>query len=226
MWSACFCSKTSQDILIHAFSRFGRRLNAVCYLVFRRTYSRIYRNFFASDTHRRRVALLASPVALRATDAEPRINALGIHVYLVYMVLLFWCRHILSPGIKYKVLGTRETNNRWVSYLWYNTIGTWYLTVRAAKNLHYFFSAQVPVSISYRTWSYGVFDKTKTPLKSSSQRSVSKFLFLFRMFVASLLSIKRKSSIRFAWWVHISGVKYYDGKRQASYSSRFEMCLI
>ena len=43
------------------------------------------------------------------------------------------------------------------------------------------------------------------------------------MFVASLLSINRKSSIRFAWWVHISEVKYYDGKRQVSEFARFKV---
>ena len=55
-------------------------------------------------------------------------------------------------------------------------------------------------------------------------RSVSKlFLFLFRLFVASLLSINRKNYIRFAWWVHISEVKYYDGKRQVSEFARFKV---
>ena len=46
------------------------------------------------------------------------------------------------------------------------------------------------------------------------------------MFVASSLSINRKSSIRFAWWVHISGAKHYDGKRQVSLLVRFKMCPI
>ena len=43
------------------------------------------------------------------------------------------------------------------------------------------------------------------------------------MFVASLLSIHRKSSFCFAWWVHILGGKYYNGKRQVSEFARFKM---
>ena len=76
------------------------------------------------------------------------------------------------------------------------------------------------------SWSRGVFGEWKTPLKSSSQRGAFHFFccfFLFRFFVASLLSINRKSSIRFAWWVHISEVKYYDGKRQVSEFARFKV---
>ena len=77
------------------------------------------------------------------------------------------------------------------------------------------------------SWSHGVFGKRKTPLKNSSQRGAFQiFLFLVRMFVASLLSINHQSSIRFAWWVHISGVTYYDGKRQVSEFARFKRFLI
>ena len=42
------------------------------------------------------------------------------------------------------------------------------------------------------------------------------------MFVASLLSRYRKGSIHFAWWVHISGIKYCDGRRQVSEFDRFK----
>ena len=73
------------------------------------------------------------------------------------------------------------------------------------------------------SWSHGVFGRRKTPLQSSSRRGAFQKFFLLRMFVASLLSINRKSSIRFAWWVHISGVKYYEGKRQVSEFARFKM---
>ena len=76
------------------------------------------------------------------------------------------------------------------------------------------------------SWSHGVFDKWKPPPKSSSQRGAFQSFFLFRMFVASLLLINRKSFTRFAWWVHISGVKYYTGKRQVSEFARFKRFLI
>ena len=76
--SARFCFKTSQGILMHAFSSFGRRLNAVRYLVFRR--------IFAHTSHffclRRPPGPLPAdpPGALRAygaqQDAEPLFHAL------------------------------------------------------------------------------------------------------------------------------------------------------
>ena len=65
-----------QGILIHAFSRFGRRLNAVCYLVFRRIFAHISQFF---------------RLRLRATDAEPLIDAL-LCTYLrvlLYRIALF-----------------------------------------------------------------------------------------------------------------------------------------
>ena len=84
--------------------------------------------------------------------------------------------------------------------------------VRAAKNIHYFFGAQVHVSPD-RT----VFGKRITPLKSSSWHGAFHcFFVLFRMFLVSLLSINRKTSIRFASKVRISGVTHYNGKRQVS----------
>ena len=74
------------------------------------------------------------------------------------------------------------------------------------------------------SWWHGVFGKRKnTTGKLIPTRGVSKFFCLFGMFVASLLSINRKSSIRFAWWVHISWVKYYDGKRRVSEFARFKL---
>ena len=85
---------TSKGILIHAFSKFERRLNAVRHMVF------INRRMFAHISHffrlrrssggppggpprgpcwglagLRRATHHASPVALRATDAEAQINA-------------------------------------------------------------------------------------------------------------------------------------------------------
>ena len=88
-----------------------------------------------------------------------------------------------------------------------------YAMVRAAKNVHSFF--QRPGT--RMSWSHGVFGRRKT--KSSSRRrafQIPGIYFLFRTFFASLLSINRKRFILFACWVHISGVIYYDGKRQVS----------
>ena len=95
-----------------------------------------------------------------------------------------------------------------------------YDMVREAKNLHHFFSAQVPVSAGRAVCL--VSEKHYWKAHPNAERFKS-FLFLFRLFVASLLSINLKSSIRFAWWVHISEVKYYDGKRQVSEFARFEV---
>ena len=91
--------------------------------------------------------------------------------------------------------------------------------VRSAKNVHYFFSAQAPVSPGRTV----CLVKEKHHCKTHPDAERFKRFFLFRMLVASLLSIHRKSSIRFAWRVHISGVKYYDGKQQVSEFARFEM---
>ena len=76
---ARFFSKTSQCILIHAFSMFGRRLNAYCCLIFGHIFAHISKLFGLRRTSR---GGLGSPcntrhrcVALRATDAGPLINA-------------------------------------------------------------------------------------------------------------------------------------------------------
>ena len=79
----------------------------------------------------------------------------------------------------------------------------------------------------YLLVAHGVFGKRKTPPVCKAHPDAERFkvFFLFRMFVASLFSINRKSSIRFARWVHISAVKYYDGKRQpvSEFFARFTM---
>ena len=68
--------------------------------------------------------------------------------------------------------------------------------------------------------------KEKHHWKAHPNAERFRVFFLFRKFVASLLSINRKSSIRFAWWVHISVVKYYDGKQHVSEFARFKMFQI
>ena len=85
-----------------------------------------------------------------------------------------------------------------------------YAMVRAAKNI--LSSPRYPYLLVLRV----CLVKEKHHWKAHPDVERSKMFFLFRTFVASLLSIKRKSFIIFAWWVHISGIKYYDGKRQVS----------
>ena len=85
-----FFSKTSQGILIHAFSRFGRRLNALCFcLVFGHIFAHISQFFRLRRPSGGPPGALwgtsrggspeAPPGGLRATDAGPLINAL-LHI--------------------------------------------------------------------------------------------------------------------------------------------------
>ena len=74
VWSARFCSKTAQGIPKYAFSRFGRCLNAVCCLVFRRVFAHISQSFDSGGGALRGTRRRC--VALHATDAESPINAL------------------------------------------------------------------------------------------------------------------------------------------------------
>ena len=94
-------------ILIHAFSRFGISLNALCfYLVFGHIFAHIS-HFFrlrrglsgapcgGIARHALRATRLASPVALRATDAGPLIYALVytmlVGLYVVPVVSSMLC---------------------------------------------------------------------------------------------------------------------------------------
>ena len=72
MLSARFFSKTSQR-KIHAFSTFGRRLNALCCLVFAHTSLHVSQKISPPSSL---PGGLASPVAVLATDAGPLINTL------------------------------------------------------------------------------------------------------------------------------------------------------
>ena len=67
-----FCCKTSQGILIHAFSRFGGGVKRSLLLDFQAHICA----YIAISPCARNTPGVASPVALCATDAEPPINAL------------------------------------------------------------------------------------------------------------------------------------------------------
>ena len=79
--------------------------------------------------------------------------------------------------------------------------------LRAAKNLHYFSAPRYPYLLVARC----VWQKKNTTEKPIPTRSVSNFFFNFECLSPLFLSVNRTSSIRFAWWVHISGSNITTG---------------
>ena len=91
-------TKTSQGILIHAFSRFGRRLNAICfYLVVGHIFAHtcIYRIFFAEVKHPG-----AFPGGLRGARAPAARTRCWTHL-----------RHTLRPARRPQHNSPKERHN-------------------------------------------------------------------------------------------------------------------